>query len=87
LPQGAKLARGGLFVGNTNNNRVHLWRSVDDAAAGRPADVVLGNANPGAPPQATASGFFWPGSAAYDGTYLWIGEFKFSGRLLRHSVR
>ncbi|MFM9049628.1 MAG: hypothetical protein ACKOMX_06245 [Actinomycetota bacterium] len=87
LPQGAKLARGALIVGNTNNNRVHLWRSVEDAAAGRAADVVLGSQQAAGVPQATAGGFFWPGSAAYDGTHLWIGEFKFSGRLLRYSVR
>jgi hypothetical protein len=27
---------------------------------------------------------FWPAACAFDGTHLWIGEFKFSGRLLRY---
>ena len=36
-------------------------------------------------PELTRNQFFWPGAIAFDGTYLWVGEFKFSGRLLRFS--
>jgi hypothetical protein len=86
LPQGAKLAKGGLMIASTNFNQVHLWRRVEDAAAGRSADVLLGDSDPSAPPRATADAFFWPGVPAFDGSYLWVGEFKFSGRLLRFSV-
>jgi len=28
---------------------------------------------------------FWPGAVSFDGNYLWVGEFKFSGRILRFS--
>lgn len=87
LPQAATLARGGLYVASTNFNQVHAWRKVDDAVAGKSADVVLGGPNLLAPPRTTASTFFWPGVPAFDGSYLWVGEFKFSGRLLRLSVR
>ncbi len=30
---------------------------------------------------------FWPGAVAFDGSYLLVGEFKFSGRVLRCSLR
>ena len=32
-------------------------------------------------------GLFWPGGLSFDGAYLWTGEYKFSGRLLRYSLR
>jgi hypothetical protein len=32
-------------------------------------------------------GLFWPGGLSFDGAYLWTGEYKFSGRLLRCSLR
>jgi hypothetical protein len=60
---------------------------VEDAVAGRTPDVVLGDANPAAPPRITERTLFWPGAPAFDGSYLWVGEFKFSGRILRFSVR
>jgi hypothetical protein len=28
---------------------------------------------------------FWPAGISFDGNYLWVGEFKFSGRILRFS--
>jgi hypothetical protein len=87
LPQAAVVAGGSLIVASTNFNQVHLWRRVADAVAGRAADVVLGAPGAGPSPQATASTLFWPGAPAFDGGYLWVGEFKFSGRLLRFSAR
>jgi hypothetical protein len=30
---------------------------------------------------------FWPGALAFDGGYLWVGEFKFSTRILRFRPR
>ena len=87
LPQGACVAGGRLFIANTNFNQVHAWRRVEDAVAGRAPDVVLGDPNNAAAPRATDRAFFWPGVPAFDGSYLWVGEFKFSGRLLRFSVK
>jgi uncharacterized protein (TIGR03437 family) len=85
LPQGARLYQGQLIVANTTANRVHLWRDVDTAIAQRPADVILGSAD--AQPRNGADGLFWPGVPAFDGSYLWVGEFKFSGRMPRFSVQ
>jgi len=86
LPQGARVSGGRLFVASTNFNQVHAWRRVEDAIAGRAADVILGDPNPAAAPRTTERTFFWPGVPVFDGSYLWVGEFKFSGRLLRFSV-
>lgn len=87
LPQGATLSQGGLTIASTNFNQVHIWRRTDDAAAGRAADAILGASSTSMPPLTTTTGLFWPGVTAFDGSYLWVGEFKFSGRLLRYSVR
>ena len=88
LPQGVTLASGGLFIADTNSNRVLAWRSVDDAYQGRQPDAVLGaddlRARTPAIGQAT---LFWPGTVAFDGTRLWVGEFKFSNRIVRYSAR
>ena len=88
LPQAVTLASGGLFIADTNSNRVLAWRSVDDAYQGRQPDAVLGaddlRARTPAIGQAT---LFWPGTVAFDGTRLWVGEFKFSNRIVRYSAR
>jgi hypothetical protein len=87
LPQGVTLASGGLFVADTNANRVLAWRDVADAAAGRPPTAVLGasDLDPRRPAIGTDT-LFWPGAVAHDGTRLWVGEFKFSNRVLRFTI-
>jgi hypothetical protein len=86
LPQAATIAGGHFFVADTGHNQVEVWWSLDDALAGRPSDLVLGADDRNEKvPELTRNQFFWPGAIAFDGTYLWVGEFKFSGRLLRFS--
>ncbi len=82
LPQGADVANGHLFVGDTGNNYVHVWENIEDAIAGESADVQLGQ---GGTPMIGKETLFWPATPSFDGSYLWLGEFKFSGRLLRFS--
>lgn len=88
LPQGVLLAEGALFVADTNNSRVLGWRDAQDAAAGRDPDLVLG-ATDLAPrkPWIAADRLFWPGALTFDGASLFVGEFKFSNRVLRFSAR
>jgi len=81
LPGHAMLAQDKLFVADTVFNRVHIWDSIDGALAGREANVILGSRD--RRPSNHRDGLFWPGALSFDGSYLWIGEFKFSGRLLR----
>lgn len=87
LPQNAIVARGSLFVADTGNHRVFIWKDVSEAIAGKLPDVELGKGGPDVPPWPTKDGFFNPAGLAFDGSYLWVGEFKFSFRLLRFSVR
>jgi hypothetical protein len=88
LPGKATLARGGLFVADTNNSRVLVWHNAADALAGLPAGVVLGESGfSDTRPEIGRDKVFWPGTVAFDGSYAWVGEFKFSGRILRFSLR
>ncbi len=85
LPQHGLVAEGRLYVADTVFNRVHLWNRIEEAQEGRPADVVLGNTD--RRPATRRDRLYWPGALSFDGSYLWVGEFKFSGRLLRFSVQ
>ncbi len=84
LPQHATIQQGKLIVCDTNNSRVVVWASVEDALAGREPLAIIGSRD--SKPSVKADGMYWPGAAAFDGSYLWVGEFKFSGRLRRYSV-
>lgn len=87
LPQSADIRNGRLIVGNTNFNTVYIWDRVEDAIARRPPSVVLGAAEARPqPPRIGQQTMFWPGSPSFDGSYLWVGEFKFSNRLLRFRI-
>ena len=91
LPQGAIVSHGHLFIGDTCFNRVLIWNKIEDALAGKDADVILGakklRAKPDERrrPEIGVDKLFWPAIPAFDGSYLWVGEFKFSERLLRFS--
>lgn len=85
LPQGVTLSKGHLFIGDTGFNRVHIWTDIDNAISGSDADFILGTAaGEERMPLIGKDNLFWPATCAFDGTHLWIGEFKFSGRLLRY---
>ena len=88
LPQHAIVKHGMLFVADTCNNRVLIWNRVEEAISGKwPPDAVLGK--PGledARPAIGRSSLFFPGALSFDGNYLWVGEFKFSNRILRFTA-
>lgn len=86
LPEHAVVARGRLFVADTPFNRVHVWNDIRDAIAGKSADVLLGKENTNDRiPRIGKNQLFWPGAVAFDGFYVWVGEFKFSNRIVRFS--
>ena len=87
LPQHAIVKDGMLFVADTCNNRVLVWNSIEEAISGKwPPDVILGKSNLYDPlPAIGRSSLFFPGALCFDGSYLWVGEFKFSNRILRFS--
>lgn len=88
LPGDALVANGRLFVADRGNNRVPVWNRVQDAINGLPANAFLG-ASSATDSRAglAADKLFMPGSLAFDGRNLWVGEFKFSTRILRFSPR
>ncbi|MBI3103559.1 hypothetical protein HYZ05_01335 [Candidatus Daviesbacteria bacterium] len=83
LPQNVLVSSGHLFIADTNNNKVLIWKHIEDAIAGKEAAVVLGGNKT---PRIGKNTLFWPGSLTFDGSFLWVGEYKFSERLLRFSV-
>ena len=85
LPQGVLVYDDHLFVGDTGFNAVHIWTDIKDALDGKVADIFLGEK--GRTPKIGGDTLFWPATLAFDGSYLWVGEFKFSERLLRFSVK
>ncbi|MDW8364694.1 MAG: hypothetical protein RMK49_02485 [Abditibacteriales bacterium] len=79
-------AGGHLFVGDTGFGRVVIWSKTEDALSGKPLDVLLGKESfSDLSPQIGPNKLFWPCAMSFDGEYLWVGEFKFSGRILRFS--
>ena len=87
LPQAVLASEGHLFVGDTGDNRVLVWNSIDEAVAGENPDIILGEENlEDFFPEIGRDKLFWPAGLAFDGSYLWVGEFKFSGRILRFGV-
>jgi len=86
LPQDAIPIKNGIAVADTAFNRVQIWRDLAAAVSGRDPDVILGARTLGdRTAEIGRDKLFFPGALAFDGTYLWVGEFKFSGRLLRFS--
>ncbi len=89
LPQGALVAGNHLFIADTNFSRVFCWESVEDAIKGNFPDVVLGKKDyTTVSPGIGVNSLFWPGGLAFHRNRLWVGEFKFSGRLVgfKHEI-
>jgi hypothetical protein len=89
LPQGVALSGSKLFVADTGFNRVQIWNDLSTAVTGSAADVILGQPDDSINNTSPAIGrnnLFSPGTVFFDGSYLWVGEYKFSGRLLRFSI-
>lgn len=88
LPEDALAAGGSFFIANTAGNTVYAWRNIEDALAGKTYDTILGESSAqDTRPEIGKNKVFWPASLAFDGSFLWVGEFKFSGRILRFSVQ
>ncbi len=77
-----------LFVADTSFYRVLAWNSIPTSSEDQP-DIVLGQENFDSYlfPKFTRDGLFMPAGIYFDGSYLWVGEFKFSHRVLRYSIK
>ncbi|MEM3420684.1 MAG: hypothetical protein QW835_06130 [Candidatus Hadarchaeum sp.] len=80
LPQAAIVSNGHLFVADSGFNRVLVWKSTEETLTGKwPPDVILVRENlEDRRPRIRQNSFCNPSGICFDGSYLWIGEFKFS---------
>ena len=83
LPAEALTFNGALAIANTSNHSVLLWKDINDAGTANNL-IILGQPNP--PTFKAAIGInrlFSPASLAYADNSLWVGEVKFSSRILQ----
>ncbi|MFN0109606.1 MAG: hypothetical protein ACKVZH_12185 [Blastocatellia bacterium] len=86
-PYNVLLANGGFYVADMGSGRVQIWNRLADAQAGRSPDVLLGAKTLNDFTHETAKDkLFRPAALTFDGSYLWVGEFKFSHRLIRFDL-
>jgi len=92
LASHALVTDGSLIVADTGYNRVHIWHDIEDALIGNAADTLLGETKilstpEDARPANGPSNMYMPGAISWDGIHLWVGEFKFSSRILRFTAK
>jgi len=78
FPQSAALTDIGFFITLQGDNQVVGWDSIEDALADKPPKITLGSGDG----TKAANSIKMANSVAWDGSHLWIGEFKFSTRML-----
>lgn len=88
-PTNVHLAHNHLFIADDVAGRVLVWNSVDRAIAGHDPDAVLGQPDlqQGLTDAIGINRLFWPLGLAFAGNRLWVGEFKFSSRLVEFSTK
>jgi len=83
LPQDAIISGDHLFISDTNHGRVLVWESIQDAINGEDPDTILGQEDFENKTQAIGvNRLFWPAGLAFHKNRLWVGEFKFSNRIV-----
>ena len=87
MPSDVEIYGNRLFVADPGFHRVLIWSRFPENNETAP-DIVLGADNfKEKLPSNTKDGLFVPASISFDGSFLWIGETKWSSRLLRFSVQ
>jgi uncharacterized protein YjdB len=87
LPSDVLIAGGRVFVVDGGFNRIKVWNTVAAALTSATPDLVLGKSSmTDGVPRIGQNELFWPGLVAYDGRNVWVGEFKFSGRLVAYPL-
>lgn len=86
LPAEAATYRGSLAIANQSFHDVLLWKNIQDAPDINKM-IVLGNEKNVADnqPGIGRKKLFMPGSLLFHDNQLWVGEFKFSSRILKYS--
>ena len=77
FPQGVSINEKGFFIAVQGEDRVIGWSTVEEAITGsQPTMSFGGNADK------SRSGTKMASTVGWDGVHLWVGEFKFSNRIL-----
>lgn len=86
LPAEAATYNGGLAIANNSFNNVLLWQDINQA--GNTASVVaLGQSSwQEHEPAIGQNRLFMPSAVCFHDNQLWVGEFKFSSRVLRFTT-
>lgn len=84
LPNQAKFLPFGFAIADTSFHRVQIWNSLADAQAGRDPARIIGGAE-GERPQTSADRFYFPASIEVVAGHFYVGEFKFSNRIVAFS--
>ena len=79
---------GKLFVSDIDHGRIVVWDSITNALVDKnPADAILGQETSNNATNAIADNrLFWPYGMCFDGASVWVGENKFSGRILQFNA-
>jgi len=87
LPQDVVLYNDSIFVADGGFHRVLVWSKFPETDS-TPPDIVIGQKDfQSSRPSNERDCLFAPVSISFDGSFLWVGETKYSNRLLRFSVQ
>ncbi len=86
LPQDVIVYGDKLFIADGGFHRVLIWNKFPETEDA-PPDIVLGQKGfYSSSPSNAQDRLFVPVSLSFDGSFLWVGEMKWSNRLLRFDV-
>jgi len=84
LPSEAITFNGSLAIANQSFNDVLLWKDINNAPSTNNMVVLGNNSNSSSNnPAIGINRLFMPGALLYENNHLWVGEHKFSSRILR----
>ena len=78
FPQSAVFTDIGFFISQQGKNQVLGWDSIEDAISGKSPKTILGTGKG----TKASNAIKMANSIGWDGSHLWVGEFKFSTRIL-----
>ena len=78
FPQSAVFTDIGFFISQQGDNQVLGWDSIEDAISGKPPKTTLGTGKG----TKASNAIKMANTIGWDGSHLWIGEFKFGTRIL-----
>lgn len=87
-PSGVSIYGENLFITDGATNRVLIWNKLPTKMDDLP-DLVLGQSDFSSryPSNSRSNFAVFPFAISFDGSFLWVGEMKWSNRLLRFSVQ